>query len=104
MRTVKNMTLPGGFELPVALVTETYLLCDSQEVLREDPEPLLLDAARAWTEEGMTAGTILEEKTSFDGQRLEAVFACREMIAVFRPGTLTEGDTNDRENRERGAG
>ena len=104
MRTVKNLTLPGGFELPVALVTETYFLCDTEESQRPDSEALLLDAVREQIVSGMTAGTILEERSSFDGQRLEAVFECREMIGVFRPGIGTEGDTNDRENRERGAG
>lgn len=104
MRTVKNLKLPGGFELPVALVTETYYLCDTEEAIREDPGALLLDAAREQIRSGMTAGTILEERSSFDGQRLEAVFECRELIGVFRPGIGTEGDTNDRENRERGAG
>ena len=104
MRTVQNLTLPGGFELPVALVTETYYLCDMEETARQEPETLLLDAARASVRDAMTAGVILEEQTTFDGLRLEAVFGCREMIAGFRPGIETEGDTNDRENRERGAG
>ena len=104
MRTVKNLELPGGFELPVALVTETYFLCNTEETIRPDPEPQLMDAARADALHRMTAGTILEEKTSWDGRMLTAVFECREMITVFRPGIETEGDTNDRENRERGAG
>lgn len=104
MRTVKNLKLPGGFELPVALVMETYDLCDTQQVQRPDARNLLLEAARADAQSNMIAGTILEEKTSLDGQTLTAQFSCREMIARFRPGIGTEGDTNDRENRERGAG
>ena len=104
MRTVKNLELPGGFCLPVALVTETYFLCSTVEAVRQEPEETLLDAARACVKKDMTAGTILEETTSVDGTHLTAVFECREMIAGFRPGIQTEGETNDRENRERGAG
>ena len=104
MRTVKNLKLPGGFQLPVALVTETYILCEIGESDRQGSETQLLDAAREYTMADMTAGSILEENLSFDGHCLTAVFECREMIAGFRPGTLTEGDINDREKCERGAG
>lgn len=104
MRTVKDLTLPGGFKLPVALVTETYYLCETEEVPRENGGELLLEAARGYARERMTAGIILEEETAFAGGALTAVFECREMIGVFRPGVYMERDTNDRENGERGAG
>ena len=104
MRTVKYLTLPGGFRLPVALVTDTYRLCDPEPISREMDEALLLEAARRTAREVMTAGTILREETAVEGDRLKAALECREMIGVFRPETKSEGDTNDRENRERGAG
>ena len=104
MRTVKYLTLPGGFQLPVALVTETWRLCDPEPISREMDEALLLEAARRTAREVMTAGTILREETAVEGDRLKASLECREMIGVFRPETKSEGDTNDRENRERGAG
>ena len=104
MRTVKYLTLPGGFQLPVALVTETWRLCDRSPISREMDEDLLLEAARRTAREAMTAGTILREETAMDGDRLKVALECREMIGVFRPETKSEGDTNDRENRERGAG
>ena len=104
MRTVKYMTLPGGFQLPVALVTDTYRLCDPEPISREMDEALLLEAARRTAREVMTAGTILREETAVEGDRLKAALECREMIGVFRPETKSEGDTNDRENCERGAG
>ena len=104
MRTVKYLTLPGGFQLPVALVTETWRLCDRSPISREMDEALLLEAARRTAREVMTAGAILREETAVNGDRLKVALECREMIGVFRPETKSEGDTNDRENRERGAG
>lgn len=104
MRTVKYMTLPGGFQLPVALVTDTYRLCDTEPISREMDEALLLEGSRRTARESMIAGTILREETAVVNGRLHVTLECREMIGIFRPGTITEGDTNDRENRERGAG
>ena len=104
MRTVNYVTLPGGFRLPAALVTETYVLCDEAEVPREGSGDLLADAARRSVKQRMNAGTILKEDLIQEGARLAAVFECREMIALFRPGVYLERDTNDRENGERGAG
>lgn len=104
MRTVNYMTLPGGFRLPVALVTETYALCETTEVERVGQEQVLLDAATRWVRERMIAGTVETAERDFRGNTLEAAFGCRELIGVFRPGIYMERDTNDRENGERGAG
>ena len=104
MRTVNYLTLPGGFQLPVALVTETYRLCETQSIPRPDGEDQMAEAARRYVLEQMTAGTIASEQLTVQGGSVKAEFACREMIGVFRPGIETEGDTNDRQNRERGAG
>ena len=104
MRTVKYLTRPGGFQLPVALVTDTYRLCDTEPISRERDEDLLVEGARRTARESMIAGTILREEAAVVNGRLRVTLECREMIGVFRPGTITEGDTNDRENRERGAG
>ena len=103
MRTVNYLTLPGGFQLPVALVTDTYRLCDAEPISREIDAGLLMEQVRRMALEEMTAGTILREEAVV-GERLRMTLECRELIGVFRPYTITEGDTNDRENRERGAG
>ena len=103
MRTVNYLTLPGGFRLPAALVTETYTLCDVEQIPREDWAPLT-EAARRCLGERMIAGEILEEALSREGNRLLADFECRELIGVFRPGVYMERDTNDRENGERRTG
>ena len=104
MRTVDYLTLPGGFTLPVALVTDTYQMCQTQTISREKPQEDLLGEARLYVREQMRSGTVLEEDVRFTGGALTVVFECREMIGVFRPGIYTEGDINERENRERGAG
>ena len=104
MRTVNYLTLPGGFVLPVALVTDTYRLCDTQTVSREISAEALLTEARGYVREQMTAGTILSEKYQLSEDGLTAVFECREMIGAFRPVLFTEGDTNERKNSERGTG
>lgn len=101
MRTVNYMTLPGGFSLPVAVVTETYTLCETEEANRAGEEQKLLDAAARWVRGKMIAGTVENEDRYFQGNTLEVTFGCRELIGVFRPGIYMERDTNDRENGER---
>jgi len=104
MRTVNYLTLPGGFQLPVALVTDTYRLCSASSVSREMNAEALMDEVRRYAREVMTAGAILREEVTILEGGLRAELYCREMIGVFRPGIETEGDTNEREDRERGAG
>ena len=100
MRTVNYLTLPGGFSLPAALVTDTYFLCEISAAPREDWGPLE-DAARRIIRERMTAGVILSERLHQEGNTLSAQFECRELLGVFRPGVYMERDSNERENRER---
>ena len=100
MRTVNYLTLPGGFRLPAALVTETYLLCEAEEVPRQDVSELEA-AARRVVRDRMVAGVILEADLEQEGNRLRAVFECRELIGAFRPGVYMERDTNNGENGER---
>ena len=104
MRTVKYLTLPGGFQLPVALVTDTYQRCETEEIFREMDQQALEDQARRYVRQQMRSGTILREDSQFTESILTVNYECREMIGAFRPGIYTEGDINERENRERGAG
>ena len=104
MRKVHDLTLPGGFVLPVALVTDTYLVCDTEQVSREISVEEILAQVRRYAREQMTAGAILSEESRLTGTALTAVLECREMIGAFRPGIYTEGDIHERENSERGAG
>ena len=104
MRTVNYLTLPGGFRLPVALVTDTYQMCRTERVSREMEQDALLQQARHYVRSQMRSGTILREEVRVVDGTMTVAFECREMIGAFRPGIYTEGDTNERENRERGAG
>ncbi len=104
MVTVNYLTLPGGFRLPVALVTETEYPCETAVTGRAG-EAQLLEGTRDYLLGTMTAGKILGEDIRTRENSLEAVFQCRELIGAFRPGTQLEGETNDdREIGERGAG
>ena len=103
MRTVNYLTLPGGFRLPVALVTDTYFLCETESRTREDTD-WLAGTARRTVLEQLRGGSILKEAFTQEGAGLTAVFECREQLGVFRPGDYMERDTFDRENGERRAG
>ena len=103
MRTVNYLTLPGGFRLPAALVTDTYYLCETETIPRGETD-WLAEAARRTAREQLPGGRILRETITESGAALTAVFECREQLGVFRPGDYMERDTFDRENGERRAG
>lgn len=109
MREVRWLTLPGGWELPIALVVERYDLTEVVPAQRTDCEGVLEDTVRRSLLRDMVAGEILSARTetSQDGGCwvLDGSYECREMIGRLRQGVYLEGDTNDdRENGERGAG
>ena len=62
---------------------------------------LAVAAAVAAFRERMIAGEVLAEDKNRVGNRLTAVYDCRELLGVFRPGVYMERDSNERENRER---
>ena len=100
MRTVNYLTLPGGFRLPVALVTDTYELCETEEIPRGESD-WLEQTVRRTVSGQLRGGSILRERFTQEGDALTAVFECREQLGVFRPGDYMERDTFDRENGER---
>ena len=97
------LTLPGGFRLPVALVTDTYYLCETGTIPRGETD-WLAGTARRTVLEQLRGGSILKEAFTQEGAELTAVLECREQVGEFRPGDYMERDTFDRENGERGAG
>ena len=103
MRTVNYLTLPGGFRLPAALVTDTYFLRETEQLPRGETD-WLTEAAHRTVRKRLRGGSILQETFTQEGHLLTAVFACREQIGVFRPGDYMERDTFDRENGERRTG
>lgn len=98
MTDIETLTLPGGYGLPVKVVTEVY-----REYTLETVEPDLADCEALLTEFGqalvthqMLAGTVLDAApvlTPEDGFLcMDAVYSCREMIARQKSVKLFEGE------------
>ena len=110
MTQIRVLTLPGGWELPAALIVEEYAVSEtvSTERCPEKAQPMLEAAAREELEQQMIAGEIRSAASAFEEQeqtyRLTMRCRCHEMIGRRSSGILTEGDTNDGENGERGTG
>lgn len=90
MSDVRYLTLPGGFVLPVALVTETYTWYESEETELDAAaaeEQLSFAAADGITGQ-MIAGQIIGKKETVtraeDLYCLTGVYACYEMIGRAR--------------------
>lgn len=110
MTKIRYLCLPGGWILPIALVEEVYTVSRLRQASRweQSARETLERFSRDVTEQDMIAGQILESESLFDSgnglYRLETLYQCREMIGRRSSGILTEGDTHDGKNRERGAG
>ena len=99
----KHLTLPGGFVLPVTLVTEvwTYYACTEETLLPEDASMQLSEFAKSYLNSQMIAGQILsgqENVTGSDGAiSLQGQYACHEMIGrvqkeeIMRPYGKSDG-------------
>ncbi len=101
------ITLPGGFQLPVALVQEQWFYYEMEtELVPEDiAAALLCGYAGRYLEEQMIAGQILHRHESVSGYTLDANYICLEMIGQIRYEENTEdyGEI-DGKNSQRGAG
>ena len=81
------LTLPGGYELPVALIWETYTpyTLRAASSTESAAQLLLADYAESMTRADMVAGEILERDLDLTVRRgiyrLDWDFRCREMIA-----------------------
>lgn len=91
------LTLPGGFQLPVCLVTETwtYYEPESVKLTQEDASQTLSAFARQYTLEQMIAGQILrQEETVIFGEdacTLQADYDCHEMIGLVKKEEIPYG-------------
>lgn len=80
------LTLPGGFRLPVTLVRETIINCNTQETefSETDAGALLTEFASRYLQQQMIAGTILRReeqlRTEYGSYLLTGNYACTEMI------------------------
>lgn len=92
----KYLTLPGGFVLPVALVTEVWIYAAQEEVPveQEDAAALVSGFASEYLKSQMIAGQILSAGENVEAEDgiycLQGIYACREMIGrVQQEETLT---------------
>lgn len=98
MTEIKQLLLPGGWPLPVALVVETYQVCDLQSLPRqEEGAQQMLEAVSRWQiQSQMIAGQIQQSSLRLEcrqnGYCLEGCYRCLEMIGRWSSGIRTEGD------------
>ena len=84
------MTLPGGFQLPVAIIKETWIYAETQTDLLEQETALhLLENFAAWyLPTQMVAGSILDADPSVSFQDgyavLQGDYTCCEMIGQVK--------------------
>ena len=82
------MTLPGGFSLPIALITETCICYQTQCVELDEPIVQMKKAVTDYLSTDMVCGEILQRKNevlaSEDLFTLSGRFVCREMIGKVR--------------------
>ena len=90
MSTVNYMTLPGGFTLPVALVTEVWnsYECRTEFADEARAERILYSFARTYLNQQMLAGRILQKEELISVKdssfQLTGHYACLEMIGRER--------------------
>lgn len=80
------LTLPGNFQLPIAIVTEKSVIYDTsaQSASPEETRNSLLEFSRRYLSDQLAAGSILSKQENIvqlEGfSRLEGEYACLEMI------------------------
>jgi len=90
MYSESYLTLPGGFQLPIALVTESWVSyeCADCAVSGEDTATMLDEFAKKYLSEQMVAGQILSDAQTLETREgltiLQGKYACREMIGQVR--------------------
>lgn len=86
--TQKNLTLPGGFILPIAIACERWYDYDTQETERID-RTQLSDFAADYLPRQLQSGKILLASEQFvqstDSLTMEGIYRCYEMIGRVRP-------------------
>ena len=107
----KNITLPGGFRLPIGIVCEIQISYDPDDCVVTERENMLWlkSAARNYLIGQMIAGKIVEDSELLQFNEgtyvLSGKYVCIEMIGqVQREEIITKDAENDGTNRERGTG
>lgn len=85
----KYLTLPGGFQLPIAIAWEQWFDYETQFVTAEEAEKILSDFAASYLPEQMQAGKIIMANELFFQNEshvaMEGIYSCYEMIGITRP-------------------
>ena len=96
------ITLPGGFQLPMALTVERYVsreLSDA-EIPQVEAEQLLESTAKRYLKDQMLAGSIQDSQPEFTAEpgivQMAGKFDCVELIGVMQ--RLQIGETNGENN------
>lgn len=90
MYSENYLTLPGGFQLPIAIVTETYIYYEDSVSVdeQEDSGERLSSLAQSYLSSQMVAGKILSKEETFSRQDgvicLVGQYECLEMIGRER--------------------
>ena len=90
------LTLPGGFVLPIAIVTETCIYTAESTPTAGEAEcsDLLSDLAQSYLREQMVAGMIMAKREEFAQQEgalwLTGKYECHEMIGRERIEEIIE--------------
>jgi hypothetical protein len=94
------ITLPGGFVLPVAIVTEQYVYYDCDDCICNTSNSLLSDFAESYILSQMVGGEILSAsestQTGSSLLSLEGVYRCREMIGRVVKEEIIKPDEYDK--------
>lgn len=87
MYSEEYMTLPGGFQLPVALVVERWISYETSVQQMEEPA-WLEKTVSTYLQTQMAAGQIISEETFVDVQdgfcTLQGTYSCLEMIGQVK--------------------
>ncbi len=92
MYTEYYLTLPGGLQLPVAMIVETRLWRETREqaLPEETVRRMLEEAAGRYLDGQMVAGQVLDQQLEFDGGCLYGKYACLEMIGQMQYEEFTK--------------
>lgn len=101
MYSIDYLTLPGGFQLPLAMVKETLTCYDTkvETIASADLFSWMQPTAERYLQSQMVAGQILSADATLqldDGVcSLTGQYACHEMIGQVRNEEIIQGDTEN---------
>lgn len=85
----RYLTLPGGFQLPVAIAVERTDIYRQDVAAVVDAQKILTDFTSTYLSKQMIAGTILHSSQFYFEDKgcvgMEGIYSCYEMIGITRP-------------------